>query len=210
MQRRIAIALSLAFTTIVTFGIIVVGTQGGFFGARKSSQRAAASAPAASVTQSAPPPQDPLVVTSYMYVDQTAVPVGVRVPRPASPNPASPEAGTPPQSKPADQNTPPAPQPSPRPAPTRAAEPTPPPPTAAPVTSTPKPATTPAAQPSEMEFIGSVSAISGDLVTFTHGGTATTIKVTSQLSSLQIGTTAHVHAVLSGGAYVATEIELGG
>lgn len=254
MQRRIALALSLAFTTIVTFAVVAVGAQAGFFSEHKTAKAAQVAADTAKTggastvpdTAQAPANQDPLVVTDYVYVDQTAVPVGVRGTRPAStrPNtsgpaaltgastskdqpatartqpgdsassgdataaPASPTAGgstptqpaaSPTTSAPSSTSTaPPAPSATSKPAATSTAVP-------AAATSTPG-----ASQPADIEFVGSVMAINGDMVTFSHGGTSTIVKVTSNLAALHNGTQAHVHAVLSGGIYVATEIEVGG
>jgi hypothetical protein len=42
------------------------------------------------------------------------------------------------------------------------------------------------------------------MVTFLHGGTSTTVQVTQHYA---IGERVHLHAILSGGVYVATEVE---
>lgn len=93
MQRRIALSLSLAFTTVVMFAMVTVGAQAGFFAEHKSanaSQVAAVVPAPADVPPAAPAQEDPLIVTDYVYVDEPGAPVGVRVPRAASPEPPTP------------------------------------------------------------------------------------------------------------------------
>jgi len=203
MQRRLALAVALAFTTLVTFGVMVFGAQNGIFSDKKAAAQDAVAEPppdtpeAASAAAAPPAPApaqlEPLVQTRYVYVDD---------PAPAGPPPAS-VASTPAA--------------SPTATPTRsasatalpAATATAIPPTAAP-SSTP-PATATAApqsvQASEIEFVGTVTAISGNMVTFSHGGTQTDVQVKDP-SSLSIGAQTHVHAILKSGVYVATEIEV--
>jgi hypothetical protein len=47
------------------------------------------------------------------------------------------------------------------------------------------------------------------VVTFSHGGQLPAVQV-GDPSSLTVGATAHVHAILAASGYVATEIEAGG
>lgn len=62
----------------------------------------------------------------------------------------------------------------------------------------------------EIEFIGTVTAVSGNMVTFSYGSSQTVVvKVKNeQLSSLNPGTRAHVHAEYEDGVYEAKEIEI--
>ncbi|MBI5287367.1 MAG: hypothetical protein HY873_00135, partial [Chloroflexi bacterium] len=80
MQRRIALALSLAITIITTFSIVTVGARTGLFGDGDSAaaiEQIAETAPPpvdVPVEQPAQPapayaaPADPVVVTEYVYV----------------------------------------------------------------------------------------------------------------------------------------------
>lgn len=106
MQRRIALSLSLAFTTVVMFAMVTVGAQAGFFGEHKTanaSQVGAAVPAPTDVPPAAPVQDDPLIVTDYVYVDEPGAPVGVRVPRVASPEPPTPAPA--PTAKPARSST---------------------------------------------------------------------------------------------------------
>ena len=68
MTRRLALAVALAFTTVVTFAMVAIGAQAGFFGGGGND-----GAPAeASAGQT--PTAEPTVVTEYIYIDQTATP----------------------------------------------------------------------------------------------------------------------------------------
>lgn len=69
MHRRLALAFSLAFTTVVTFGVVAVGAQVGLFGGGhpQASAQVAASAPPPPTATAVPP--TPIVVTQYDYVD---------------------------------------------------------------------------------------------------------------------------------------------
>ena len=200
-----------------------------------ASAQPAAALPASGDEAAASAEEDPLVVTDYVYIDEAGAPVIVRQPRAASrPGTSAPAALTAaskarPQSQPAAASQP-AEQP-PAAAPPAAAIPT----QAAPestatqpsastatklpaATSTPKPAATapsapaqptapPASsQPTEIEFIGTVTAVNGNMVTFLHGGVSTAVRVTQQFA---IGAQVHVHAFLSGGVYVAVQVEAG-
>ena len=89
MPRRIALALSLVFTTLVTFGIVAVGANAGFFSDAKkaaTTQKAEAAAQpgpddaAAALRylaavgakpQAAAQPSAPRVVTEYVYLYET-------------------------------------------------------------------------------------------------------------------------------------------
>ena len=208
MTRRMALAVALAFTTVVTFSVMVFGAQHGVFSDKKTTKQEAVAAPPADTPEPeatatavpAPPPAqlDPVVLTRYVYVDDPAAAVA------AAPPPA------------AAASTPTA---APTASPTRAASPTAQPsaiPTQVPPTAvaTIAPAASPTAapaqsQPTELEFVGTVTAIDGNVVTFSHGGKLTPVQVGNP-SSLSVGATAHVHAVLKSGVYVATEIEAGG
>lgn len=178
---------------------------------------------------------DPLVVTDYVYVDEAGAPTLVRAPRAASqpvtaasaapstaskakaqaqaqpvaqaqaqpvaaaqtaeqpPEATKPAAATATQAAPESTATQPA-------AATSTAQPA---DTSAPAQPTAPPASS---LPREIEFVGTVTAIDGSIVTFAHRGTLTEVRVTSHLSSLEIGARVHVHAILSGGVYVATEL----
>ena len=245
MPRKFALAVSLALTTIVTFGIVAVGAQVGFFSEHKSAKAAQASAappapnvpaPAAPDAQPVAANDDPLVVTDYISIDQTPVPIRMVRPRTASAavaqsravaaqskamsssspdaarhddttQPAQPTAADP-ASAPSPTSVPPTSAP-----PTQAAAPsaTPPAPTASPrpaSTSTPAPAqpspTAPPSLSSEIEFVGTVTDINGNMVTFAHNGTTTVVRMSQ---SVAVGQRLHVHALLRGGIYVATESE---
>ena len=77
MHRRLALAFSLAFTTVVTFGVIAVGAQIGVFSAGHSGASAQVAAPEPTNAPPPPPTQTPptqgpptaVVVTQYDYVD---------------------------------------------------------------------------------------------------------------------------------------------
>lgn len=206
MQRRFALAAALAFTIVVTFAVVTLGTRARLFGAdtkREAAQALADAQPsAAPPTAASAPPAQPQVVTEYVYVDapggarQVAAPAAQQAAA-QSPAPAAP-AGVPTQAPPT-----PAP-PTVRPGPTQA-----PPPTTAPApTTTPPPAPTSAPrQQSEIEFVGTVTAVQGNMVTFSYSGTSVVVQVNS--GSLQVGDQAHVHANLVNGVYVASEIEMG-
>lgn len=221
MQRRFALAAALAFTIVVTAGVLALGSAASWFGGGKkpaSAQPAVASAqPAQSAPQAPAPaeaPPDPIYRTEYVYLDQPAA-NGARAsaPRPAVPAPqdqtaAQGAAPTVVATAPAAPSATPAPQPTSPPAPTA--------PAPHPPTATPPPPPTQAppppsgqGQPHELEFTGTVTAINGNVVTFSHGGTSTDVTVNQGLGSLSIGTRAHVHAILNGGHYVADEIDTG-
>lgn len=123
MQRRIALSLSLAFTTVVMFAMVAVGAQAGFF----SEQRRAAASPAVAsagaatdTVAAAPAPEDPIIVTDYVYVDEPGAPMGIRVPKAAAvatsaePKIEQPEAPRAPASEPVSASAQPL-QPSPAP-----------------------------------------------------------------------------------------------
>jgi hypothetical protein len=208
MQRRLALAVALAFTTLVTFGVVVFGAQHGVFSDKKASAQdavveAPADTPAPEPTVAEPPaqapaPLEPVVLTRYVYVDDPA-PAATAAPPPAA------VASTPAASPTATPTRAASPTALPSATPTEV------PPTAAP-SSTPAATATPApasVQATEIEFVGTVTAISGNIVTFSHGGQQTDVRVQDP-SSLSTGARVHVHAVLKGGVYVAAEIEAGG
>ena len=203
MPRRIALALALAFTTVVTVAIIGVGAQAGMFSSHNSAKaeeplaEAAPAEAAASVTpvEEAPPAaaQDPIIVTEYVYIDEPGAPAEARAsgtPR-AKPSPAA---------SPVQQaEATPDPAPTQRPAPTATSP-------APMATSAPPPAQ--ASQPKELEFAGTVTSIDGDEVTFSYSGKTVVVRV-SDPGSLEVGDKAHVHAILTSSGYVAKEIEAG-
>jgi hypothetical protein len=131
MQRRLALALSLAFTTIVTFAVVTVGAQAGFFSDHPTvnASQVAADVPAqdpsvVDAATAAPAEQDPLIVTDYVYMDETAVPATVHSTSAASPQPATPAPPVQPKLQSSANADPTAVQPSPVTEPTRAPDPT--------------------------------------------------------------------------------------
>jgi len=213
MPRRIALALALAITTVVTFAVIAVGAQAGIFSADHAAKAeviadtpadaTVAEPPAESAAPEAPVLPDPIIVTEYVYVDETAVAVrNADVPAGATPK-ANPSATAAVPTVAQASSTAAA-----------ATEPAAPSATAAPAATATAPAQQPPAPPpaqqQELEFTGAVTAIEGDQVTFAHGGTTTTVRVTKNLGALGIGTTATVHAILVSSGYVAKEFEVRG
>ncbi len=206
MPRRISLAIALAFTTVVTFAVIAIGAQAGVFSEHKTSNAAAEEAPAvapadpaaAVAPADAPASAAPQVIVETDYVDvQDPPPTSASTAKPATTETAratsTAAAGT--------TRTPVATQ-------TAGATATTPPVSTA--TAVPaNPTATSAAAPAEIEFVGSVTAISGNQVTFNHGGILTTVQV-SNPGALAVGVTAHVHALLKPGGYVATEVQVGG
>jgi len=213
MPRRIALALALAITTVVTFAVIAVGAQAGIFSAdhaAKAEGNADLSAdatvpevPAEPAAPEAPILPDPIIVTEYVYVDETAVAVR-NADAPAGATPKADPSATPALPAAAKATATAA----------AATEPAAPSATAVPASTATAPAQQPPAPPpaqqQELEFTGAVTAIEGDQVTFAHGGTTTTVRVTKNLGSLSIGTTATVHAILVSSGYVAKEFEIRG
>ena len=70
MTRRLALAVALAFTTVVTFALVAIGAQAGLFGGGGKD-----GAPADAAAGQATPTAEPTVITEYIYVDQTVTPV---------------------------------------------------------------------------------------------------------------------------------------
>jgi len=68
MTRRLALALALAFTTVVTFAMLAIGAQAGMFGGGEKD----GSPVDAAASQT--PTLEPTVITEYIYIDQTATP----------------------------------------------------------------------------------------------------------------------------------------
>ena len=108
MQRRIALALSLAFTTIVTFSVVALGANAGFF----SDAKKAATTQQAQAYSGQPPSNDTAGALLYLaaVAEQTAQ-AGIRQPQPPriiteytyvyeTPVPAAPAAGQPAPSAP--------------------------------------------------------------------------------------------------------------
>jgi hypothetical protein len=216
MPRRISLAIALAFTTIVTFAVIAVGGQAGLFNAGSPSKVAATAeqvpgtAPAVATVPLQDPPAAPAadaqMITEYVYVEDTPV-AGQPAAAAQAASRANSAAGSP--------STPTAPagatqtaQPT-SPAPTRTAAPSPTTAAAPTATTAQPPAPTSSALPAEIEFVGTVTAINGSLVTFSHGGITTIVKV-SNPGALFVGASAHVHALLTSTGYVAAEVALGG
>ena len=67
MTRRLALAVALAFTTVVTFAMVAIGAQAGLFGGGSDG------APVDAAAGQTPTPE-PTVITEYIYVDQTVTP----------------------------------------------------------------------------------------------------------------------------------------
>ena len=73
MTRRLALAVALAFTTVVTFALVAIGAQAGLFGdGGKDGAPAEASVGETATPQT--PAGEPTVVTEYIYIDQTVTP----------------------------------------------------------------------------------------------------------------------------------------
>lgn len=203
MPRRISLAVALAFTTVVTFALIAIGAQAGVFSESKPSnadaavEEAPAAAPqVAAASAEAPASVEPQVIVETEYVDVI--------------DPAPPAAGAPAQPAASETAKAAAAGATKTPVATKTAKATATAASAATATAVPpKPTATGAALPPEIEFVGSVTAIAGNKVTFNHGGTLTTVQV-SNPGALEVGDTAHVHALLKPGGYVATEVTVGG
>ena len=206
MQRRISLAVALAFTTVVTFAVIAIGAQAGVFSEHKASNAAAEEAPAVAPADAAAAPGDapvsaPQVIVETEYVDVQDPPAAGN-PSAANPAPsATVRAAATLTTGPGATRTAAATQTA------KATATTPPAPTG--TAGQPKPTATTAAAPAEIEFVGSVTAINGNQVTFQHGGSLTTVQV-SNPGALAVGVSAHVHALLKPGGYVATEVQVGG
>ena len=69
MTRRLALAVALAFTTVVTFALVAIGAQAGLFGGGGKD-----GAPADAAAGQATPTAEPTVITEYIYIDQTVTP----------------------------------------------------------------------------------------------------------------------------------------
>ena len=69
MTRRLALAVALAFTTVVTFAMVAIGAQAGLFGGGSDG------APADAAAGEATPTPEPTVITEYIYIDQTVTPI---------------------------------------------------------------------------------------------------------------------------------------
>lgn len=216
MTRRYALAAALAITTIITFMLVAMGTRAGMFGGGGGGDAAQAVATASpeelagalrylaaqqaspAAAQVAQVMADPQVFTEYVYVYETVTPPN------APPASAATPAPSPVGAAPAVPTEPAMPEASA----TRAASPTP-----VPLAPTAPPASAPTTAPpgpSELEFTGTVTAISGDQVTWSYGGGSLTTRVVQGLDQLQAGTVAKVHALWVGSGYVAKEIELKG
>lgn len=219
MSRRIALALAFAFTTVVTFAIIAVGTTTGLFAGDDGGGASAATeaspedvagallylAATSGAPEQAPADAAPNVITEYVYVDEPAPPPVVSYVR-SEPPPVPPPAG----------------QQAPAPAP--AAE------TAAGESSQPAPQPTSPAQRSDDdgaddehsvaygacddEFKSTVAEIEpaegGSLVTWTNGEQTVVVDGTRHAGELAVGTSAKVHAKQLWAGCTAIEIEISG
>jgi len=219
MQRRIALALSLAFTTIVAAALVVMGSSAGWFSdAAKAPKTAQSAAPTAAPDDSAAAlrylaairgtPSEPNVVTEYVYVNADG---GAPAPRRDEGNlPATaPTAAGQPAALPATPRT------APTEPPARSA-------TAVPASATPRPSATaqPTAPPQTQsgacpsEFVSTVASVasagSGTSVTWANGAVTLVVAGTSGGASLAPGVQAHVHAMALSAGCTATEIEIGG
>ena len=87
MTRRLALAVALAFTTVVTFALVAIGAQAGMFGGGGKD-----GSPADAVAGQAPTPE-PTVITEYIYVDQTVTPVPSGEPSQGGPGAAASNPG---------------------------------------------------------------------------------------------------------------------
>ena len=75
MTRRLALAVALAFTTVVTFALVAIGAQAGLFGdGGKDGAPAEASVGETATPTGQTPAAEPTVVTEYIYIDQTVTP----------------------------------------------------------------------------------------------------------------------------------------
>lgn len=207
MPRRVALAIALAFTTVVSFMIIALGLSAGMFGGRSDSDADAAVAEEASpedvaaalqylaaisAPTEAPAPAAPEVVTEYVYLYEDVV-----VPAPGN-NTAAP-ATAPPTAAPAASEEPMTEEES-------LAEPT----LAIPTATSPGEPTAapPPPGPREMEFTATVASIDGNAVTWNYSGGTITTLVDDDLDDLAVGTVAKVHALKLSTGYVAKEVEI--
>ncbi len=102
MDRRLALAVALALTSVATFGVIAVAAQTGFFGDHPPKTAQAVAQPTAAHSDLPVPPTDvaptatPVVVTDYVYVDDpTRTPEPQVVEPSATAAPASPTTEAP-------------------------------------------------------------------------------------------------------------------
>jgi hypothetical protein len=70
MTRRLALAVALALTTVVTFAVVAIGAQAGLFGDGGKD----GSPVDAAAGQTPTPTLEPTVVTEYRFIDVTATP----------------------------------------------------------------------------------------------------------------------------------------
>lgn len=218
MQRRIALAVAFTLTVVASFAMVVVGRQAGLFGGGSGSGEEAAVAADAGADDlgaalrylaaiNAPAPEP---VTEYVYVDEPAGPPQITyVTRGggsgAAPSPPQAAVPAPPQAAPElaeeDETVEREPEQPSQPEPTPNEEPTAP----APPPSQPQPND----ERGEEEFTGTVTAMSGDIVTFSHDGESVSVRVTERdLGRLRVGATAKVHAIRTSSSWVAKEIEV--
>ena len=77
MTRRLALAVALALTTVVTFALVAIGAQAGLF----SPGQDGSPVEAQGGEQTTPTPTtEPTVVTDFMFIDETANPDSGSVP----------------------------------------------------------------------------------------------------------------------------------
>lgn len=235
MPRRIAFALALAFTTIVTFALFAMGANAGFFSdAKKKATTQDAQAyeqqddlagalqylAATGASQAQPEPQ---IITDYVYVYETPIPDVTYVLRRGNPQVAA-TRSQPQQQQPAT-TSPAAPTPAPAgaaptsvpvsatppiAAPTQPAAASPTAPAPAP-TDTPAPAQPPAnAANCPKEFKSTVTAIEpvsqGQSVTWANAAVTLVVPATPGGSKVQVGGQFAVHAKLLSIGCTAIEI----
>ena len=87
MTRRLALAVALAFTTVVTFALLAIGAQAGMFGGGGKD-----GAPVDAAAGQTPTPE-PTVITEYIYIDQTVTPGPSGAPSQGSPSSAADSPG---------------------------------------------------------------------------------------------------------------------
>lgn len=75
MTRRMALALAVALTTVVAFGLVAMGRESGLFGGAGAGDDTLASAQQPTPSPaSATPDLEPDVTTEYIYLDESPAP----------------------------------------------------------------------------------------------------------------------------------------
>ena len=88
MTRRLALAVALAFTTVVTFALVAIGAQAGLFGGGGNDGAPAEASVGETATGRTATPE-PTVITEYIYIDQTVTPEAGSAPSPGGSDSAS-------------------------------------------------------------------------------------------------------------------------